>query len=109
MLTLNLYRIKEVGGDYIMLADDTTDVKITFADGSGSVIDIDPATTKEETAQTFKGKSCQVGLEIPVLPLRETRTNNLFLDHHVGLLGGESSVPCAFRVSRIEVSTTSHS
>ena len=107
MVALKLYRIKEVGSDYIVLADDATDVKITFAGGSGSVIDNDPPTTKEENAQFFKGKSCQVGLEIPVVPLKEPRTITLFLDHNVGLLGGARARPFPFPVSRIEVSKTS--
>jgi hypothetical protein len=37
MVTLNLYQVKEVGSDYIVPADDATEVRITFAGGSGSV------------------------------------------------------------------------
>jgi hypothetical protein len=109
-VALNLYRVKEVGGDYIVLADDATDVRITFADvvGSGSEDD-NVAITKEEHAQFFKHIRCQVGLETPVVPLKEPRNVNLFLDHFVDLFGLLRSVPFPFLVSRIEVSTTSHS
>jgi hypothetical protein len=110
MVTLNLYRIKEVGSDYIVLADDATDVRIMFAGGSGSIIDTHPPITKEENAQFFKRSVPRlVGLETPVAPLNEPRTINLFLDHFVDLFGWLRSVPFPFPVSRIEVSTTSHS
>jgi hypothetical protein len=42
-------------------------VRITFAGGSGSGIDLDPPTTKDENARFFKGIICQVGLEHPVV------------------------------------------
>jgi hypothetical protein len=79
------------------------DVRITFAGGSGSGIDLDPPTTKEENARFFKGIICQVGLEHPVVPFNETRTVRLFLDHRVDLVGLLHSVPFPFRLSRIEV------
>ena len=101
--TLNLYRVKEVGGDYIVLSDDGTDVRITFAGGSGSRIDDDHAITKEENAQFFKHVRCQVGLEIPVVHLKEPRTVNLFLDHYVDLFGWLRSTPFPFPISRIDV------
>jgi len=110
MVTLNLYRVKEVGSDYIILADDATNVKIIFAGGSGSVIDTDPPITKEENAQFFKRSvPLLVGLETPVVSLNESRTINLFLDHFVDLFGWLRSVPFPFPVSRIEVNTISHS
>jgi hypothetical protein len=68
VITLSLYRVKDVGSDYIVLADDATDVRITFAGGSASGIDLDPPTTKEEHAQFFKRPvPLLVGLEIPVV------------------------------------------
>jgi hypothetical protein len=104
MVTLNLYRVKEVGSDCIVLADDLTDVRITFAGGSGSIIDTDPPITKEENAQFFKRSvPLLVGLETPVVSLNEPRTINLFLDHFVDLFGWLRSVPFPFPVSRIEV------
>ena len=103
-LNLNLYRVKEVGSDYVVLADDAADVRITFAGGSGSGIDNDPPTTKEENAQFFKRSvPLLVGLETPVVSVNEPRTINLFLDHFVDLFGWLRSVPFPFPVSRIEV------
>jgi hypothetical protein len=108
MITLNLYRVKEVGGDYIVLTDDASAVRITFAGGSGSIIETDPPITKEENAQFFnRSVPLLVGLETPVVPLNEPRTTNLFLDHFVDLFGWLRSVPFPFPVSRIEFSTTS--
>jgi hypothetical protein len=108
MVTLNLYRVKEVGSDYIVLEDDATDVRITFAGGSGSIIDTDPPISKEENAQFFKRSvPLLVGLETPIAPLNEPRTINLFLDHFVDLFGWLRSIPFPFPVSRIEVSRTS--
>jgi hypothetical protein len=110
MVTLTLYRVKEVGSDYIVLADDAADVRITFAGGSGSLIDNDPPTTKEENARFFKRPvPLLVGLETPVAPLSQPRTINLFLDHFVDLFGWLRSVPFPFPVSRIDVNTSSHS
>ena len=107
-LTLILYRVEEVGGDYIVLADDASKVKIAFAGGSGSMIDTDPPTTKEENARFFKRSTpLLVGLGAPVVPLNEPRTINLFLDHFVDLFGWLRSVPFPFLVSRIEVSVRS--
>ena len=109
-LSLYLYRVKEVGNDYVVLADDATDVKITFAGGSGSIIDTDPPITKEENAQFFKRPvSLLIGLETPVISVNEPRTIDLFLDHFVDLFGWLRSVPFPFPVSRIEVSKSSHS
>lgn len=110
MVTLNLYRVKEVGSDYILLADDATEVRVTFAGGSESVIDTDPPITKEENAQFFKRSvPLMVGLETRIAPLNEPRIINLFLDHFVDLFGWLRSVPFPFPVSRIEVSTALHS
>jgi hypothetical protein len=110
MVTLNLYRVKEVGGDYIVLADDATDVRITFAGGSGSSIDNDPPTTKEENARFFKRSvPLLLGLETPVADSNQPRTINLFLDHFVDLFGWLRSVPFPFPVSRIEVNVAPRS
>ncbi|MGH9511488.1 MAG: hypothetical protein ACRD2U_05070 [Terriglobales bacterium] len=105
MINLNLYRVKEVSGDLVILADDTTEVRITFAGGSGTGLN-DIAFTKEENAQFFRGVKCPVGLETPVVSLNEPRTINLFLDHFVDLFGWFRSTPFPFPVSRIEVSAT---
>jgi hypothetical protein len=106
VITLALYDVKEVRDDYIVLIDNTSEVKVTFAGGSGSMIDTDPPITKEENARFFKGIKCQVGLEVPIVPLSEPRTMNLFLDHFVDLFGWLRSVPFPFPVSRIEVRST---
>lgn len=105
MVTLNLYRVKEVGTDYIVVADDATEVRFTFAGGSWSIIDTDPPTTKEENAQFFKRSvPLLVGLESPVVSVREPSTINIFLDHFVDLFGWLRSVPFPFPVSRVDVS-----
>jgi hypothetical protein len=107
MVTLNLYHVKEVGSDYIVLADNSTDVRIAFAGSSGFKIDNDNvAVTKEENARFFKHIRCQVGLEVPVVSLSGPCTINLFLDHYVDLFGWLRSTPFPFPVSRIEVSPT---
>jgi hypothetical protein len=106
MVTLNLYRVKDVGSDYIVVADDATEVRVTFAGGSGSRIDNDNvAITKEENAQFFKHIRGQVGLEIPVVPVNEPLTINFFLDHYVDLFGWLRSTPFPFPVSRVDVSS----
>lgn len=107
-VALNLYRVKEVGGDYIVLADGAKDVRITFADvpESGNKDD-NVAITKEEHASFFKHIRCQVGLETPVVPLKGPCNVNFFMDHFVDLFGLLRSVPFPFLVSRIEVSSTS--
>ena len=102
---LKMYRVKEVGNDYIALASNDDDVKITFAGGSGSVIDNDPPITKEEHAQFFKHLQGQVGLETPVGPLKKPHTLDIFIDHFVDSFGLLRSVPFPFPVSQIEVSS----
>ena len=93
MVTLNLYRVKEVGSDYIVLADDATDVRVTFAGGSGSIIDTDPPITKEENARFFKRSvPLVVGLETPV-SLNEPRTIFSWIILSICLAG---SVPSHF-------------
>jgi hypothetical protein len=104
-LNLKMYRVKEVGDDYIVLSSDDDDVKITFADGSGSVSDIDPTATKKEHAQFFKHIHTLVGLETPVGPLKKPHLLNIFIDHFVDLFGLLRSVPFPFHVSGIEVSS----
>ena len=107
-LQLQLFSVKEVGRDYIVLVDDTTSVKITFAGGSGTpASDLDPPVTKEENAKFFetqKRKGLKAGLEAPVRPLNKPQTINIFLDHYVDLFGWLRSIPFPFPVSRIEVS-----
>jgi hypothetical protein len=105
MIKLSLYHVEEVGSDYVVLVDNASEVRITFAGGLGSIIDTDPPVTKEENARFFKGIRCQVGLEAPVVSLNKPRTVNLFLDHFVDLFGWLRSVPFPFPVSRLEVST----
>jgi hypothetical protein len=104
-LNLKMYRVKEVGGDYIVLSSDDDDVKITFAGGSGSVIDNDPPVTKEEHAQFFKHIHGQVGLETPVGPLKKPHALDIFIDHLVDSFGLLRSVPFPFPLSLIEVSS----
>ena len=88
MPALNMYRVKEVGTDYIVLSDDATNVRVTFAGGSGSCTDTNPPTTKEENARFFeRSVPLLVGLEAPVVPTTEPQTINIYLDHFVDLFG----------------------
>lgn len=103
MVTLKLYRVKEVRTDYIVLADDSTELTITFADrqpgdGGGPI-------KKEEFASFFKHVQCQIGLESTVVPLNTPRTINIFLDHFVDHFGWLRSIPFPFPVSRVEIRT----
>lgn len=103
-MTLNLYRIKEVGSDYIVVTDDSADIKITFADrqtGSEEIL-----ISKEENARFFHHKRLRVGLESPVVPLNGLRAIDIFLDHFVDHFGWLRSIPFPFPVSRVEVSRT---
>lgn len=102
-MTLNLYRIKEVGNDYIVVTDDSADVRITFADRQPGCEEI--LITKEENARFFEHKPCRVGLPRPVVPLSEPRTIDIFLDHFVDHFGLLRSIPFPFPVSRIAIST----
>ena len=104
MIQMNLYDLKQVGKDFIVVNDGTTDVRITFADTPPGMDFINP--TKEEHAQFFKHIQCQIGLAAPVLPSAESRTMDIFLDHQVVDYGLLRSVPFPFPVTTIEVSTT---
>jgi hypothetical protein len=101
MIQMNLYDLKQVGPDFIVLTDGATEVKITFGDTPEGMDFISP--TKEEHAAFFKGIKCQVGLEAPVRSSERTRTMNMFLDHQVIDYGLLRSVPFPFPVARIEV------
>ena len=106
-MTLNLYDVKEVGEDFVVLTDKITNVKITFAD-------VEPQTegelppTKKEQAGLLKGILCQVGLEAPVVPVTEPKTINLFMDHKYEF-GWLRSRPFPYRVASIEVTANTHS
>ncbi len=105
MISLNLYQLKQVGGDYILLTGDKTDVRIVFADrpaqSSADAYDLVP--TKEEEAAFFRGVQCMIGLETPVVSPQEPKNINIFLDHHVDSFGMLRSVPFPFHVASIEV------
>lgn len=103
MISLKLYQLKQVGKDYILLADDTTDVRVMFADRPGDVSDLVP--TKEEEAAFFRGVKCMIGLETPIVSPKEPKNVNIFLDHHVDLFGMLRSIPFPFHVARIEVTS----
>jgi hypothetical protein len=101
MTQLNLYDLKQVGEDFIVVSDGTTDVKITFADTPPGMDFIN--LTKEEHAAFFKNTQSQVGLEAPVLTSTESRTMRIFLDHSVVGYGVVRSTPFPFPVTSIEV------
>lgn len=101
MIQMNLYDLKQVGPDFIVLTDGATDVKITFGDTPEGMDFISP--TKEEHAGFFKHIKCQVGLEARVTSSDEKRTMDIFLDHQVIDYGLLRSVPFPFPVTTIEV------
>jgi hypothetical protein len=101
MIQLNLYDLKQVGKDFIVVSDATTDIKITFADTPPEMDFINP--TKEEHAAFFKHIQCQVGLEAPGMASAESRTMRIFLDHRVVQYGQLRSVPFPFPVAKVEV------
>ena len=102
MIQMNLYDLKHVGEDYLVLADGMTEVRLTFNDTPPGFDFINP--TKEEHAALFKHIRCQVGLEAPVRPSTERRIINIFLDHQVVGYGLLRSIPFPFPVTKIEVS-----
>lgn len=102
MISLTLYQLKQVGNDYVLLTDDETDVRITFADRPKVAGDLVPMT-KEEEAAFFRGLQCKIGLETPIVSPKKPMSVNIFLDHHVDLFGMLRSVPFPFHVSSIEV------
>lgn len=101
MIQMNLYDVKEVGEDFIVLTDGNSEVKITFEDTPEGMDFINPR--KEEHAAFFRGIKCQVGLEAPVRSSEPKRTMNIFLDHQVIDYGLLRSAPFPFPVARIEV------
>jgi hypothetical protein len=102
MISLNLYQLKQVGSDYILLTDDTTDVRITFADRPADAQD-DLVPTKEEEAAFFRAVQCKIGLETPIVSPQRPTDIDIFLDHRVDSFGMLRSVPFPFHVARIEV------
>ncbi len=98
---MNLYDLKRVGEDFIVLTDRICEVIVTFDDTPKGFESINP--TKEEHAAFFKGIQCQVGLEAPVQSSHEKRNMNIFLDHKVTDYGLLRSVPFPFPITRIEV------
>jgi len=101
MIRMNLYDVKKVGEDFIVLTDGNSEVKITFDDTPEGMDFINP--TKEEHAAFFKHIKCQVGLEAPVRSSELKRTMDIFLDHQVIDYGLLRSVPFPFPVAKIEV------
>lgn len=105
MIQMNLYDLKEVGEDFIVLTDGNSEVKVSFDDTPEGMAFINP--TKEEHAAFFKGITCQVGLEAPVRSSEPKRTMDIFLDHQVIDYGLLRSVPFPFPIRAIEVSRRS--
>jgi hypothetical protein len=101
MIQMNLYDLKGVSKDSIVLTDGATEVTITFDDTPEDMGFINP--TKEEHAAFFKHIKCQVGLEAPLQPSHESRTLDIFLDHQVIDYGLLRSVPFPFPIIKFEV------
>lgn len=100
-MQMNLYDLKEVGKDFIVLTDGNDEVKVTFDDTPEVMDFINP--TKEEHAAFFKGVKCRIGLEAPVRSSEPKQTMNIFLDHQVVDYGLLRSVPFPFPVAKIQV------
>lgn len=104
LVNLHDFDIKQVGDDFVVLSDyATTEVKITFAGGTGTSGFDEPVITKEENAAFFKGIKTKVGLEVPVESTDTPRTVKLFMDHFVDLVGMLRAVPFPFSISKMEV------
>jgi len=102
MIQMNLYDVKQVGKDFIVLTDGRSDVTITFDDTPEGMDFINP--TKEEHAAFFKNKTqLKVGLQAPVNSSHKKHTMDIFLDHQVIDYGLLRSIPFPFPVTRIEV------
>jgi hypothetical protein len=101
-LRLSLYKVKQVGSDFLVLADDNTEIKITFADREPD--HNDAAYSKEDEAAFFRHTQCLVGLEAPVRPFnsQEGVEIDIFLDHFKDDVGNVKSVPFPFQVKSIE-------
>jgi hypothetical protein len=101
-LMLNLYDVKEVGKDFVVLTDNATNVKIIFADELQTTEGVTPLT-KEEQAGLLKGILCKVGLEAPVVPVNQPKNIGIFLDHSDDF-GGLRSHRFPYRIASLEVS-----
>jgi hypothetical protein len=105
-MRLNLYDIKYVGRDFIILIDSLTEVKITFAD---TPKDIDPiAPTREEHARFFKTKDTQVGLEAPVAPFNGNQAINFILDFQINGDGTGRFNVLSLPVAKIDLHQRDH-
>jgi hypothetical protein len=98
---MSLYDLKEVGTDFIVITDRTTEVRITFADTPPGIEFISP--TKQEHARFFTGIQCQVGMKAPVRSFDGTRMMDIFLDHRAAGYGLLRSNPFPFPVATVEV------
>jgi len=94
---LNMYEIKEVGSDFIIVTDHAVNIKVTFADRD------DMPPTKEEEAAFFWGVQRLIGLKAPVCSSHLEQNLDIFLDHRVDLFGTLRSIPFPFRVQHIDV------
>lgn len=105
-LTLSLYAIKEVGTDFLVVADDNTQIKITFADRDDHT---ESGISKEDEAALFRHTQCLVGLREPVVPFnaKEGVNMDIFLDHFKDDVGNIKSMPFQFQVRSIEVASNS--
>ena len=101
-VALQFFLIKEVGPDYIVLEDDTTNVTVTFTDSSEGVNELTPPRTKAEHAKFFKHKQSRVGLEIPVRAFDKPRSIEIFWDQD-DKFGLPRALPFEFPVSRLDV------
>jgi hypothetical protein len=105
-MRLNLYDVKYVGRDFIILTDAMTEVKITFAD---TPKDVDPiAPTREEHARFFKQKETQVGLEAPVQSFTGDQAINFILDQQINGDGTGRFNVLSLPVAKIDLHRRSH-
>jgi hypothetical protein len=104
VIQMNLYELKEVGKDFIIIANGKAEVKVTFADREDPYDDLAPK--KEEEASFFRGiKNKWMGLEAPVTPFNTKKNITIFMDTFVDMFGTLKAVPFPFSVASIEINS----
>lgn len=100
---MDLYKIKEVGGAFIIITDNKRALKITFADGDDRY-DY-PAPKKEDATGFFRGTTNKwIGLETPGALFNAKRNILIFTDIFVDVSGTRKALPSTFSVASIQVS-----
>ena len=102
-VNVKFFDISEIGEDFIVLTDAIMGVRITFADRGGDNPELTLSTTKGLEAAFFKHVKDKIGLQQPILPVRNVQTYQIFIDFWVNDFGMVRAVPFPFSVSKIEI------